>query len=220
MTDISFIPNWFFGYGMAFELIFAIITLAVSWYSFQIYKLSEDKHSKYFGFAFLFFSISYFIQFILNIAILFELNEKIINLIEIKDIITLDIFYTLTHMILFTLGLVTLCYMILNIKNKKVYAGMILISLLFILFSVVKINLFYVLSSVLLLFISFYYLRNYIKNTNSKTILMVIAFFCLLIGHLHFIFLMNHQIYYIIGSFLELIAYILILINLLRVIKK
>lgn len=220
MTNISFIPSWFFGYGVAFQLIFAIITLAVGLYSFRIYKLSEDRHSKYFGIAFLFFSISYFIQLILNIAMLLKLNEKIISLIEIRYILTLDIFYIFTHMILFTLGLVTICYMVLNIKNKGIYFGMLLLSFLFILFSINQISIFYIFSSLLLSFISIYYLRNYLKYARSKTIFMVIAFLFLLFGNIHFIFLMNHQIFYILGNFLELIAYILILINLLRVIKK
>lgn len=220
MVVISFIPDWFFGYGMIFELAFAIITLAVSWYSFRVYKLSGERHSKHFGFAFLFFSISYFIQFILSIAMISELNETILNIIELRDILTLDVFYIFTHMILFTLGLVTLCYMASNLKNKIVYVGMMLVSVLLILFSVSQINIFYIFSSLLLLFISFYYLKNYVKNPHNKAIFMVIAFFCLLIGHLHFIFLSNHPVYYIIGNFLELVAYILILVNLLKVLRK
>jgi hypothetical protein len=220
MTHLSIIPDWFFGYGMMFELAFAIITLAVCWYSFKIYKLSEDRNSKHLGYAFLFFSISYFVQFILNVAMFFELNEKILNIIELKDILTLDVFYILTHMILFTLGLVTLCYMVLKIKNKALYIFMMLFSILIILFSVNQIYIFYIFSSLLLLFITSYYLKNYIKNPNSKGVLMLIAFLFLLFGHLHFIFLMNHPVYYIIGSFLELVAYVLILINLLRVLRK
>jgi hypothetical protein len=220
MVSISFIPDWFFGNGMIFELAFAIITLAVSLYSFKIYKLSSDRHSKHFGYAFLFFSISYFIQFILNIAMLFEFNEAILNIIEFRSVITLDVFYIFTHMILFTLGLVTLCYMVLNVKNKLVYVGMVIASALIILFSVNQINIFYIFSSLLLLFITIYYLRNYIRDSRNKSTLMLIAFLALLFGHLHFIFLMNHTVYYIIGSFLELVAYILILINLLRVLRR
>lgn len=220
MTHLSIVPDWFFGYGMIFELAFAMITLAVSLYAFKIYKLSEDRHSKHLGYAFLFFSLSYFIQFILNVAMLFELNEAILNLVELKDIITLDVFYIFTHMILFTLGLVTLCYMALKVKNKAVYVGMLLGSMLIVLFSINQINFFYIFSSLLLLFISIHYLKNYIDGSHNKSLLMVIAFFCLFVGHLHFIFLANHPVYYIIGNFLELVAYTLILINLLSVIKK
>ena len=65
MANLFLIPKWFFGYGVAFELIFAIITLAVALYSFKVYKLSNQNQPKLFGIAFLFFSISYFIQSIL-----------------------------------------------------------------------------------------------------------------------------------------------------------
>ncbi|MCX6750610.1 MAG: hypothetical protein NTZ83_04080 [Candidatus Pacearchaeota archaeon] len=220
MATLSFVPEWFFIYGLAFGLAFAIISLVVSLYSFKIYRLSGQRQSKLFGVAFLLFSISYFIQFFLNLAILSELNEKILNAIEFQNVITMNTLSIFAHMILFTLGLVTLIYMILNVKNKWIYSGLMLVSVLFLLFSANKINFFYVFSSVLLIIISIYYLQHSIKHKNSRSLLMVIAFFFLLIGHIHFIFLINHEIEYVLGSFLELAAYILVLVNLLRVLKK
>jgi len=220
MATLSFVPEWFFVYGLVFGLAFAIITLAVSLYSFKIYRLSNQKQSKLFGTAFLLFSISYFIQFFLNLAIFSELNERILNLIEFQNLITLNTLSIFVHMILFTFGLVTLIYMILNVKNKWIYSGMMLISVLFLLISANKINFFFILSSLLLIIILIYYFQHSIKHKSSRSVLMIVAFFLLMIGHIHFIFLINHEIEYVLGSFLELAAYILILVNFLRVLKK
>jgi hypothetical protein len=109
--------------------------------------------------------------------------------------------------------------MILGGKNRLMYVISIVISALFIVVSADKIPFFFIFSSLLLVFILSSYVNNYIKNKKGKTLLVMIAFFCLLIGHLQFIFLSN-PIYSMIGNFLELAAYILILINLLRVIKR
>jgi hypothetical protein len=220
MMSLSFVPNWFLGYGLIFELAFAIITLAVSIYSFKIYKLSDQRQSKIFGTAFLLFSISYFIQFFINLSIISEMSENIISVIEFQNLISLNSLAIFSHMIFFTLGLVTLAYMVLNLRSKLIYIGLMIISILFILFSGDKINFFYILSSFLLIVISAYYLKNYIEKKHSRAILILVAFIFLLIGHVHFIFLVNHEIYYVIGNFLELIAYILILINLLKVLRK
>jgi len=220
MVSVSFIPDWFFPYGLFFGLAFAIITLAVSLYSFKVYRLSGQRQSKLFGAAFLFFSASYFIEFFLNLSIVSELNEKIISLIDFQDIITLTNLSMVVHMTLFTLGLITLFYMILGVKNKWIYSGLMLVSVLFLLLSANKIIFFFILSSILLIIISIYYLRHAIKHKNSKSVLMVIAFFLLLFGHIHFIFSINYEIEYALGSFLELASYILILVNLLRVLKK
>ncbi|MGY4883984.1 MAG: hypothetical protein ACP5NZ_00195 [Nanobdellota archaeon] len=220
MAGLSFVPEWFFIYGLAFGLVFASITLGVSLYSFKIYRLSGQRQSKFFGIAFLFFSLSYLIQFILNLAVFYELNERILNWIEFQNIITLNSLSIFAHMILFTLGLVTLIYMILGIKKGWIYAGMMILSILFILFSADKINFFYMLSTLLLAIISIYYFKHSIENKKSKSVPIVVAFFFLLIGHVHFIFLINSQIEYVLGNFLELAAYVIILINLLRALKK
>lgn len=220
MANLSFVPEWFFVYSLIFGLAFSIICFAVSLYSFKIYKLSGQRQSKHFGVAFLFFSLSYIIQFVLNLVIFSEVNERFLNIIEFQNIITINTLSIFAHMILFTFGLITLIYMILGVKNKWIYSGLMLASLLFLVFSANKINFFYVLSSLLLIILSIYYFQHFIKNKNSKSVLMVIAFFLLFVGHIHFIFLMNNEIEYALGSFLELSAYILILINLVRVLKK
>ena len=220
MVSLSFFPTWFLGYGLVFELAFAIITLLVSIYSFKIYRLSGQRQSKIFGTAFLFFSLSYLIQFFINVSILSELSERIISVIEFQNIVTLNSLAIFSHMIFFTLGLVTLSYMILNVKNDWIYIGFMIASVLIIFFSADKINFFYVLSSTLLMVISAHYLKNYMEKKHKRTILILIAFVFLLFGHIHFIFLMNHSTYYVIGNFLELIAYVLILINLLNVLRK
>lgn len=220
MVNLSFIPSWFFGYGVILELAFAIITLAVSLYSFKIYRMSDQEQSRLFGISFLLFSISYFIQSALNFAILSEFNERFFSIVDLQKVLTLDNLSIFVHMILFTLGLVTLTYMIIEKKKKWIYPTMIGIAMLFLIFSVNKVQLFYVLSSFLLIFILAHYIGNYTKNKKGKTLLVLIAFAFLLLGHLHFILLAQHSLFYVIGNFLELIAYILILINLLRILKK
>ena len=79
----------------------AIITLLVSIYSFRVYRLSGQKKSRTFGLAFLFISISYFIQSFINLAIISELNENVLNLIEFRNLITLDNIAIFFHMIFF-----------------------------------------------------------------------------------------------------------------------
>ena len=87
MVNLSFIPSWFFGYGVILELAFAVITLAVSLYSFKIYRMSDQEQSRLFGISFLLFSISYFIQSALNFAILSELNEKFFSIMELQKVL-------------------------------------------------------------------------------------------------------------------------------------
>jgi hypothetical protein len=214
------VPSWFFNYGMLFELAFAIITLIVGIFAFKIHKLSEQKSAKLFGISFIFISLHYFIQSLLNFSILSTLNQNVCNLMKIDSVNSLNIMGAYSHMLFFIIGLATLTYMTLKIKNKTAYTLLLAITLVSIIFSENKLLLFYATASTFLIFITIHYIKNYLKNKQIKTLFILIAFIFLLFGNLHFIFSVNHATYYVIGHFLELIAYLLILLNFILVQKK
>lgn len=219
MANIFLVPQWFYGYDVIFELAFAIISLIVSFMSFKIYKLTEENSTKLFGISFLFISISYFIQSFFNFAIISELNKNVVNIFNISDVNLFNNLGVYSNIIFFTVGLITLAYMTFKIKSPKTYSFLVIISMLFLLIGYNNLYLFYVLASVLLIYIAIYYFSNYMKQRNYHSLLSFIAFDFLLFGQFHFIFAINHQIYYVLGHFLELIAYILITINLITIIK-
>ena len=220
MANIFVIPSWFLNYGMLFELAFAIITLVVGLFAFRIYKLSEQKSAKLFGISFIFISLHYFLQSFLNFSTLSKINQNICDIMKISDINSLNIMGAYSHMFFFLIGLTTLVYMTLKIENKTAYALLLTLPLAAIVFATNKLYLFYAMASILLIFISIHYLKNYLKNKQVKTLFILIAFIFLLFGNLHFLVSVNHGIYYVIGHFLELIAYILILLNFILVLKN
>jgi len=220
MASAFLVPPWFFGYDVVFEVIFALVTLAVSLYAFKIYKLSDQHQSKLFGISFLFFSFAYIMQSLLNLAILFKLNESICEVVKIQSVNTLNALGMFSHMFLFLMGLVTLAYMTLKTKNGRVYSLILVISILSLLMSFNRFYWFYFLSSILLIYICMHYLANYLKQKQANTLLPLTAFLFLLFSHFHFIFAVNHSIYYFLGHILELAAYILLLINLTLILKK
>lgn len=220
MANIYLVPKWFFGYDVILELAFAVITLIVGIYAFKIYKLSGQGQSKLFGIAFLFISVSYFIQSFLNFAIISKIDENICAALKINSVNVLNSIGLYAYALFFITGLLTLAYMTLGVKSAKIYSLSIIIIILSLLFTPNELYLFYFLSSVLLAYIFAHYFVNYLNNKKLNTLLVLIAFAFLLFGNIHFIFSVNHSMYYVIGHFLELIAYILILVNLVLVVKK
>jgi len=219
MANLYIIPSGFFSYNLLLEFFFAVITLVVSLYAFRIYKLSEQKQSKFFAVSFLFFSVHYFIQSFLNFAIKSELGKNICIAMKIQGVNILNLYGVYSYLLFFMLGLVTLTYMALKIKSARVYILLVVISVLSIFLSQNKIYMYYFTSSILLIFICEHYLRNYLKNRQVKTLLVMTAFMFLLFSNIHFIFAVNHSAYFIVGRFLELGAYLLILLNLFIVLK-
>jgi hypothetical protein len=213
-------PVWFFNYGMLFELAFAIITLMVGLFAFKIYKLSGQNSAKLFGTAFILISFHYFIQSLLNLLMRSTLSRSICNLMKADILNSLNVIGTYSHMFFFIIGLATLTYMTLKIKNVAIYITLLLTPLALIIITANKLFLFYIISSIFLIIILIHYLKNYIKNKQLGSLLILIAFTFLLLGNFHFIASINHGLYYIIAHSLELIAYILILLNFIMVLKN
>jgi len=217
--DYVIVPHWFIGYNSILEMMFFVITSLVGAYALRIYKLSGQRQSKLFGISFLLISAAYLIQSILNFAASYSMAEGC-SMRSMTAVHSLSNFGIYVHMILFITGLVTLAYMTLKIKNIKAYALFLAAILAVLLLSSNKLYFFYALSSILLIYISFYYLRNYLKNKKMSALIVFAAFLSLLFGKIHFIFSIDHGAFYVAGHLLELVAYVLIMINLINVVRK
>jgi hypothetical protein len=220
MVSLGFCPNWFFHQSIIFELAFAIITLFVALYSFKIYKASREKSAILFGMAFLLFSASYFVQSILNIGILFELSQNVDILQQVSQVFNLGLNALYTHMIFMLLGLILITLISLKPRNIKIFLLLALVSILPIYLGKDPIYTFFIISSTYLLFISHHYLKNYLEKKQFNTLLVFVAFLLLFLSDVHFIFSINHSLFYVIGHFFELASYVLILLNLIMVFKK
>lgn len=213
-----FSPEWFFGYNIILELLFVAIILAVSYYALKIYKLSGLRQSKLLSLGFLFIAASYFVQSVNNFWVISQINKGVSTALEIIGVSAFNITGYFLQIFFFLLGLITLLYMTLGFSNKKVYSLIALITLVCLILATNKMYAFYLLSSIFLVYLVVHFSLNYVKKKQS--LLMLIAFAFLLFGSVQYLFSFNHSLFYVIGHFSELIAYSLILVNLILVVKR
>lgn len=213
-------PTWFYGYDVAFELIFAVISLVIVLFAFRIYRASDQKPAKHLGLAFLFISISYVIQSAFNFLTISKLNETICGTVRLSSAAILDSIGLYLHIFFMAIGLVILLCMVL--KSRFTATFFVLLAITFIALAISNNTLltYYLVSAVYLAVISLHYIRHFLSNKQTKTLLVAIAFLLLFFGSFHFFISVNHQLFYVVGHFLELVAYILILINFYLVLKK
>ena len=215
MGNLYIIPDWFFGYTIILGLIFGIITLIVGVYALKIYKLSAQKASKNFGIGFIFISIAYFIQTILNLVLFSKLQiQKVISLSTFNMWGNIGIYL---YMLFFLAGLITLVYVTLGVNNFRVYSLLFILLMGSLIITPFKLNIFHIFSSILFVYIIIHYLINYLRNKNYKNLIVFIAFIFLLLSNIQFIFSLKNGLYYVIGDILSFVAYLLILINLIIV---
>jgi hypothetical protein len=217
MHTIFLVPQWFIGYDIILEALFGVITLLVALKAFQVHSMSSQHQVKLFGIGFLFVSISYFLQAIINIFIITEINESMdraVDLLTIGDINGIGLWL---HATFFMLALVTLAYMTLDIKSAKAYVLLAIIVGAALVLSVDLLLALYLFSIVLLAFIATHYIINFFRRKRLQTFIVLLAFLLLLVGSIHFAFSVSNAKDYVIGHLLGFFAYVLIIINLMMV---
>ena len=211
-------PGWFVNYNLLIHFVFFIITFLVCFFSFRIYRLSQQRQPKLFATSFLFISLAFLIEAILNLLILFKINENISLAAKIMSVKLINLVMVNTHLILFIVGLVTLTYMTFKVRSAKIYSLLLIITLLSVFLVSNTLYFYYLLSFILLIYICWHYLFNYLSKKRINSLLVFVAFILLAVGNIPILFsVMNHETFYVVGHVIELIAYTLILVNLILV---
>ncbi len=219
MVNLGIVPNWFLGYDVALELLFFLVTLAVSWFSFKVYKLSDQEGSKLFSNGFFLIALGYLAFSATNwiVKVKADMVSSELKLLQLR---MFQIAGTYVYMLLFLVGLLTLTYMTLKGQDWKTYTLLLFLVLISFTFVEQVVHFFYLTSAVFLLYLLWFYIQNYRKKADARSLRIMLAFGFLFLGRTQFIFAKTHELFYPLGHLLEMIAYCLILVSLIRVIRK
>ena len=213
------IPQWFFGFDIGMEILFAIITCLVAVFAFKINKVTKERKIWLLGVAFLLMGLSYIFLGVINYWFAQIASEQFRE-VSIGEIQTVGIVGVYLYMILFTSGLVTLGYLTAGMKKGKTYYLLFGLSLLVIASSFYKLITFRILAVFLLSFIAYQYFDDYLKNKNKKEFWILLSFTILFLSSVCFIFSPVYYPAYIVGHLFELLAYIIMLVVLIKTVKK
>ncbi len=213
------IPNWFFGFDIAMELLFSLITFLVVIFAYRIGYFTKERKIKLFGTSFLLIGLSYIVWAGINFWFV-NLGPEGVRELSIQSITLIGVLSLYAYMILFTAGLVSLAYLVCDTKKGIVYYLVFGLSLLVIFSSYYKLISFRILSIFLISVITYHYFEEYLRNKNKKSFLVLIAFLFLFSSSVVFVFSAIYYQAYVAGHILELVAYLLILINLIRSVKR
>jgi len=192
--------SWFVAYDFLFQIIFAVASFIIALFAFKLYKSSAQKQVCLLGCSFLLISLAYLALSLFRLL----LNNT----------------FLYVHIVLFMTGLAILLFMTLKTDKLSVFFVIVAITLLIFLFSINTLMTYYLVSAIFLAIISWHYILNFLSNRQTKTLLVALAFILLFFGSFHFFMSVNHELFYVIGHFLELAAYLFILTNLYLVLKK
>src|SRR3989344_2634796 len=163
-------------------------------------------------------SISYAAWAALNSNIASKLNDGMLVL-SLVNPSTIQIAGVYVYIIFFIAGLVTLAYTTIKIERPGVYYLLLGLAMTAVVASVSKFITFRIVSLFLLTFIAYHYFNEWFVNKNTKTSWVFLAFLLLVVSNISFIFTAN-AITYVLGHIIELGAYAILLISLLRTLRK
>jgi len=206
-------PEWFLGYDVFFELFFFVIAFITAIYALKVYKATNQKLAKYFGYGFLLVAMAYFMQSLSNYLVYSQLNNQICRIANLASTAIVDAIGTYSYILLMISGLVVLLFVSLKSDKKRTLWILLFVSITAIMLSKNPMYSFYLLSSLYLAFIAWHFIENYLKNKRAITLSVALAFIFLWFGTFHFLISVNHELFYVIGHILAFFAYIMILIN-------
>ena len=178
----SFVSSWSFTYDIAFELVFAVVSLILALFAFKLYRITDENKSKLFGISFLLISISYMVQFISNLLVITKLNEQICAAAGLSSVNSVSYFGAYIHFLLMLTGFAVLLYMTFNIKHPEVLLFLLILSIVTLVMSGNEFSTFYLLSTLFLSFITWHFVKNYVRNRQKLTLLVALAFSFFLFG--------------------------------------
>ncbi len=221
MEFLIFSPPWFFRLDVVFQFIALLIVLFIGLYSFKIYKLTKNKNYMYLFLGFLSLSIAFLFKTFINLTLSYHFLAKF-NLIRENPTLYLVQVFALLFFVLFTLmGYLILVSLTHKVTNLKLISLLLLLMVSGVIASQNSQNFFNFLAFLLLLFyVAPYFYKNYKTTLSLKSFLVFVCFFLLAISHLMFLFEIVSKQLYVIGAFLMVISYLMLLINLILVFKS
>ena len=219
MSSLYIIPQWFFGYDIALQLLFAVVTMALAVYSFKMYRLVNEPGFRTFGLGFLSISLAHILWSGINFSVSHALNQST-RAVDLDTLSTLGFVGVSSYLMLSILGLALILYTTLPQRSQRTFPIIACLALIVPIFASYKALAFYFVSSLLLFFIVLHFVLRYIKNSKRTDPLVLLAFVFLFLGTLDFTFTTLHYSHYVLGHVLQFIGYGLMLASLIKTLRR
>jgi hypothetical protein len=221
-------PGWFYGIENIFNVFSIIVCLLLFFFCWKIYKLTLNNNYKVFSYSFLLFALSFIIQ----VATHFAMYMAFRNIRPFEGIATLTSAVSVVHigqlyvhgyfwmMLTFLLGLLFLLVITLRVVQRRVLA---LLSFFVLLATAYASNthfVFHLTAAFMILVVLFFFCENCVKKKTLSAKLVAIAFGALFLSQIAFVFEASIIYLYTIGNLLQLLGFIALLVNYIKILKK
>jgi len=200
-------PEWFFGVDSLFEIVAVVALLLITLFSFSAYRFTKDKRYRTFALGFGLMTIGMFARALTDFVVFLDLEVPILGLMAGYA----------SYMGLTLLSLVILFALTLKSKERAPFIALLLSSFVLVLLSASYRLSFHAMSIILLGFITYHFVKNYLQKKSLTALLVASSFALLTLTNVAFIVDIIRLKFYIIGHLINLLAFVLLFVALVRV---
>lgn len=223
-VTLVFSPLWFHGIDIALELFSVLAAVLISIMGYKAFKLTNDKKSLWLATAFGFITLSFLARAITAGVVLLQIGI-VPGIVDATPSMTaIESVFDSGRFVYF--ALVFAAYLILYALSAKISdkKQLCLLSIFLGLFAFSAFEeipiMFYLVSFVLLFFIASNYIRNYLAKKTRSTFLISVAFSVMALEPLFAMIAIYYKPIIVAAYFFRLLAYVILLVMLVRVYRK
>jgi len=203
-------PEWFFGVDSLFEGFAALALLLITLFSFKAYRFTKDKRYRTFAIAFAFMTLGMVGRGVSDLLVYLDMQVHPLALIAGYA----------AYMGLTIVSLVVLFALTMKARQRAPLVALFLITFVAVMLSSSYRLSFHTVSLILLAFIAYHFVKNYYQKKSLTALLVCGSFVLLALTQAAFIAdILRHKLY-IIGHLIHLVAFALLFLALLRVLRK
>ncbi|MFW6378492.1 MAG: hypothetical protein ACOCZV_00550 [Nanoarchaeota archaeon] len=217
-------PYWFSFSQIVIQLIFTIVTFLIAYKSYSVYKICNQRTSKLYAYGFLGVTIGYLMQALLHTFVVANVSSNDIISVVSQEMartstIQLSAIPVIIGMVATLIGLSIIAFVTLRVKNEQVLLLTMILALISIITPFYPIT-YHLTASVFLIFITIQYYRRFEEKRTGNSQTVFLGFLFILLGTILLTLTKMMSATYIIGHFVALFGYILLLWSLMKVVRK
>lgn len=226
MAIIVYSPSWFSGLDIVLQTISVFVSFLLFLTSYKLYKISKERSFLHFSLAFFSISAAYVAKIFAdwftysNVGKSFPgwINLLVYNLSTLEFV---NIFGNLAYRFLLLMGFLTLLFVFLKIKDKRIVFLFMYFIFIISAFSAWSFLLFQTTVTVFAGTIGIYYLFHFMENRKRTILLSLIGFGLIFLAQFSFMFTFFYErIMFVIGHIFQAAGFIILLLTYVMVLRK
>ena len=209
----------FYTIDLAFGLVSALVAFFIAGYALRGYLLTRDRTGLFFSSTFFLIALGLLSRVLFDYLVKFELTYNP-RFVALQGMTSLQALALTLSIFLVTSGYVFLIALFFKIRSRRIVALLIILIALLTLSTSNAYLTAHVIPAVLLFFVLLHTSENFLKKRTTNAFLVFASFVILLASELLFLLILKSISFYFIGSTLRVLAYLLLLANMLLVLKR